>query len=137
MKINPVKGCLDYMPKEMELRQQVIEKILKVYKKNGFLQIKTPILENLENLTNGDSGDNTKLMFKTIKRGEKLKLMKPDLQENDIVEEGLRYDLTVPLARFFTKNRTDLPYPFKSIQIDDSFRAEKPQEGRNRPVYSM
>ncbi len=132
MKINPVKGCLDYMPKEMELRQQVIEKILKVYKRNGFLQIKTPILENLENLTNGDSGDNTKLMFKTIKRGEKLNLMKPDLQENDIVEEGLRYDLTVPLARFFTKNRADLPYPFKSIQIDDSFRAEKPQEGRNR-----
>lgn len=132
MKINPVKGCLDYLPKEMELRQQVIEKILKVYKNNGFLQVKTPILENLENLTSGDSGDNTKMMFKTIKRGVKLNLNKENLQEKDIVEEGLRYDLTVPLARLFTKYRNDLPYPFKSIQIEDSFRAEKPQEGRNR-----
>lgn len=132
MKVLPVKGCLDYLPKEMELRQQVIEKILKTYKNNGFLQIKTPILENLENLTSGDSGDNTKMMFKTIKRGAKLNLNKENLTENDLTEEGLRYDLTVPLARLFTKNRNDLPFPFKSIQIDDSFRAEKPQEGRNR-----
>ena len=132
MKTNPVKGCLDYLPKEMELRQQVIQTILKTYKNNGFLQVKTPVLENLENLTSGDSGDNTKMMFKTIKRGAKLNLDKPNLTENDLVEEGLRYDLTVPLARLFTKNRNDLPVPFKSIQIDDSFRAEKPQEGRNR-----
>jgi len=132
MKTNPVKGCIDYLPKEMELRQQVIEKILKTYKNNGFLQVKTPILENLENLTSGDSGDNTKMMFKTVKRGAKLDLSKPNLTENDICEEGLRYDLTVPLARLFTKYRNDLPFPFKSIQIEDSFRAEKPQEGRNR-----
>lgn len=132
MKINPVKGCLDYLPKEMEIRQQVIEKILETYKNNGFLQIKTPVLENLENLTSGDCGDNTKLMFKTIKRGERLNLQKENLQESDIVEEGLRYDLTVPLARLFTKYKNDLTYPFKSIQIEDSFRAEKPQEGRNR-----
>ena len=132
MKTNPVKGCIDYLPKEMELRQQVIEKIIKTYKNNGFLQVKTPILENLENLTSGDSGDNTKMMFKTIKRGAKLNLDKPNLTENDLVEEGLRYDLTVPLARLFTKYRNDLPFPFKSIQTEDSFRAEKPQEGRNR-----
>lgn len=132
MKTLPVKGCVDYLPKEMEIRQQVIETILKVYKSNGFLQVKTPILENLENLTSGDSGDNTKMMFKTIKRGEKLNLRKDNLKEEDLVEEGLRYDLTVPLARLFTKNRNDLPFPFKSIQIDESFRAEKPQEGRNR-----
>ena len=134
MKINPVKGCLDYMPKETELRQQIIEKILKTYKNNGFLQIKTPILENLENLTNGDAGDNVKLMFKTVKRGAKLQLDKPNLKEEDVIEEGLRYDLTVPLARFFTRFRNDLPFPFKSIQIDDSFRAEKPQVGRNRQL---
>lgn len=134
MKINPVKGCLDYMPKEMELRQQIIQTILKTYKNNGFLQIKTPILENIENLTNGDAGDNVKLMFKTIKRGAKLNLNKENLTEDDLVEEGLRYDLTVPLARFFTKYRKDLPFPFKSIQIDDSFRAEKPQVGRNRQL---
>ena len=132
MKTNPVKGCVDYLPKEMELRQQVIEQILKTYKNNGFLQVKTPILENLENLTSGDSGDNTKMMFKTIKRGAKLNLDKPNLTEQDITEEGLRYDLTVPLARLFTKYRNDLPFPFKSIQTEDSFRAEKPQEGRNR-----
>lgn len=132
MKTLPVKGCVDYLPAEMEIRQQVLERILRAYKKNGFLQVKTPILESLENLTSGDSGDNTKMMFKTVKRGVKLNLTKPNLTESDIVEEGLRYDLTVPLARLFTKNRNDLTFPFKSIQADDSFRAEKPQEGRNR-----
>lgn len=132
MKTTPVKGCLDYLPREMELRGQVIDIILKTYKKNGFLQVKTPVLENLENLTSGDSGDNTKMMFKTIKRGAKLNLEKPNLTEADIAEEGLRYDLTVPLARLFTNNRNDLPIPFKATQLDDSFRAEKPQEGRNR-----
>lgn len=134
MKTNPVKGCLDYLPKEMELRQQIIQTILKTYKNNGFLQVKTPILESIENLTNGDGGDNAKLMFKTIKRGAKLNLNKQNLTESDLVEEGLRYDLTVPLARLFTKYKNDLPYPFKSIQIDDSFRAEKPQVGRNRQL---
>lgn len=132
MKTTPVKGCLDYLPREMELRGQVIDIILKTYKKNGFLQVKTPVLENLENLTSGDSGDNTKMMFKTIKRGAKLNLEKQNLTEADIAEEGLRYDLTVPLARLFTNNRNDLPIPFKATQLDDSFRAEKPQEGRNR-----
>ena len=132
MKTTPVKGCLDYLPREMELRGQVIDIILKTYKRNGFLQVKTPVLENLENLTSGDSGDNTKMMFKTIKRGAKLNLAKPNLTEADIAEEGLRYDLTVPLARLFTNNRNDLPLPFKATQLDDSFRAEKPQEGRNR-----
>ena len=132
MKTTPVKGCVDYLPQEAELRSNVIEKILEAYKKNGFLQIKTPILENLENLVSGDSGDNAKLMFKTLKRGAKLNLNKENLTENDLAEEGLRYDLTVPLARFFSNNRNDLPFPFKSIQIDESFRAERPQEGRNR-----
>lgn len=134
MKTNPVKGCIDYLPREAELRQQIINVILKTYKNNGFLQVKTPILENLENLANSDGGDNVKLMFKTVKRGDKLNLNKANLVEDDIVEEGLRYDLTVPLARLFTKYRNDLPFPFKSIQIDDSFRAEKPQVGRNRQL---
>ena len=116
----------------MELRQQVLERILATYKNNGFLQVKTPILENIENLISGDSGDNVKMMFKTIKRGDKLNLNKENLTESDIVEEGLRYDLTVPLARLFTNNRDNLPLPFKSIQADESFRAEKPQLGRNR-----
>ncbi|MBO7219032.1 MAG: ATP phosphoribosyltransferase regulatory subunit [Clostridia bacterium] len=134
MKINtsPVRGTIDYLPKDMEIRQNVYNIIIKSFKENGYLQIKTPILESLAILTNGDSGDNQKLMFKTIKRGEKLKLDKTDLTEADIVEEGLRYDLTVPLARLYAGNREKLPFPFKAIQIDDSFRAERPQRGRYR-----
>lgn len=129
---NPVKGTIDYLPAEMEVRQEAINKILGTFKAHGFLQVKTPILENLEWLSGGDSGDNQKLMFKTIKRGEKLDLTKPNLTEADVVEEGLRYDLTVPLARLYAGNREKLPMPFKAIQIDESFRAEKPQRGRNR-----
>lgn len=134
MKFNtsPVRGTVDYLPSEMEVRSYAEKIILETYKQNGFLQIKTPILESLELLTNGDSGDNQKLMFKTIKRGDKLDLSKPNLTENDIVEEGLRYDLTVPLVRFFANNKEKLPYPFKAIQIDESFRAERPQRGRVR-----
>lgn len=129
---SPVRGTVDYMPSEMEVRSYAEQVILKTYKQNGFLQIKTPILESLNLLTSGDSGDNQKLMFKTIKRGDKLDLTKPNLKESDIVEEGLRYDLTVPLVRFYINNREKLPAPFKSIQIDEAFRAERPQRGRVR-----
>lgn len=129
---NPVRGTVDYLPAEMDIRNYAEQIILKTYKQNGFLQIKTPILENLNLLTSGDSGDNQKLMFKTVKRGDKLDLTKPNLTENDIVEEGLRYDLTVPLVRFYINNREKLPTPFKSIQIDEAFRAERPQRGRVR-----
>ena len=134
MKFNtsPIRGTVDYLPTEMEVRSYAEKIILETYKQNGFLQIKTPILENLDLLTNGDEGDNQKLMFKTIKRGDKLDLTKPNLSENDITEEGLRYDLTVPLVRFFANNKEKLPYPFKSIQIDEAFRAERPQRGRAR-----
>lgn len=130
--MTPVRGTVDYLPSEMEVRSYAEKIILETYKQNGFLQIKTPILENLDLLTNGDSGDNQKLMFKTIKRGDKLDLTKPNLSESDIVEEGLRYDLTVPLVRFFAGNREKLPAPFKAIQIDEAFRAERPQRGRIR-----
>ncbi len=129
---NPVRGTVDYLPQEVDFRDYAENIILKTYKDNGFLHIKTPILENLELLTSGDDGDNQKLMFKTIKRGASLDLSKPDLTEKDIVEEGLRYDLTVPLVRFFANNREKLPYPFKAIQIDEAFRAERPQKGRVR-----
>lgn len=134
MKFNmsPVRGTTDYLPTEMEVRSYAEKIILETYKQNGFLQIKTPILENLDLLTNGDEGDNQKLMFKTVKRGDKLDLSKPNLKESDIVEEGLRYDLTVPLVRFFANNKEKLPTPFKSIQIDEAFRAERPQKGRAR-----
>ncbi len=129
---SPVRGTVDYMPTEMEIRDKAESIILETYKQNGFLHIKTPILENLDLLTSGDDGDNQKLMFKTVKRGAQLDLTKPNLCEADIVEEGLRYDLTVPLVRFFSNNREKLPYPFKAIQIDEAFRAERPQKGRVR-----
>lgn len=129
---NPVRGTYDYAPKQAELREVVRQKILNCYQKNGFSLIQTPILENLSLLNSSDGGDNLRLMFKTVKRGDKLDLSKPNLTENDITEEGLRYDLTVPLARFYANNREKLPNPFKAIQIDYSFRAERPQKGRDR-----
>ena len=109
---NPVRGTVDYMPREMEVRTYAEKIILDTYKKNGFLQIKTPILENLDLLTSGDSGDNQKLMFKTIKRGGQLDLTKPNLTEKDITEEGLRYDLTVPLVRFFSNKSLNVKMLF-------------------------
>lgn len=134
MKINtnPIRGTYDYAPKQAELREQVRQTILRCYQNNGFSLINTPILENLELLNGSDGGDNLKLMFKTVKRGDKLDLTKENLSEKDIVEEGLRYDLTVPLARFYANNKETLPNPFKAIQIDYSFRAERPQKGRDR-----
>ena len=130
--VNPVRGTYDYPPIEAESREIVKQKILSSYQDNGFTLIETPILENLSLLDSSDGGDNLRLMFKTVKRGAQLDLTKSNLTEKDIVEEGLRYDLTVPLARFYAGNRENLPNPFKSIQIGYSFRAERPQRGRNR-----
>lgn len=132
LKTSSVKGTEDIAPRKMILLENMLSTIKAVYSRNGFNQIQTPILENLELLSKGDSGDNSKMMFKTVKRGAKLDLSKPNLTESDIVEEGLRYDLTVPLCRFYADNINDLPKPFKSFQIGESFRAEKPQKGRYR-----
>lgn len=129
---NPIRGTNDFMPRDALLRDKVKRLILDCYIKNGFNLISTPILEHLELLNSSDGGDNLRLIFKTVKRGETLNLAKPNLCEADIVEEGLRYDLTVPLARFYANNKEKLPTPFKSIQVDYSFRAERPQRGRDR-----
>lgn len=130
--VNPVRGTYDYAPIQAENREIIKEKILKAYQNNGFSLITTPVLENLDLLDSSDGGDNLRLMFKTVKRGDKLDLTKENLTEKDICEEGLRYDLTVPLARFYAGNREKLPTPFKAIQIDYAFRAERPQKGRDR-----
>lgn len=132
MNYNPIRGTNEYLPSVARVREIVREKILKSYQNNGYNLISTPILEHLDLLNMSDGGDNLKMMFKTLKRGEKLDLSKPDLTESDIAEEGLRYDLTVPLARFYANNKEKLPNPFKSIQIDYAFRAERPQRGRLR-----
>ena len=133
MKINtePARGTKYFGPKEMIMRDYVKQEILDTYRKNGFMHIKTPMLEDINLLGGSDSGENTKLMFKILKRGEKLRL-DGEVKENDLADLGLRYDLTVPLARFYANNQNNLPKPFKSIQIDDAFRAERPQKGRYR-----
>lgn len=127
----PVRGTQDYLPREARLREYVKQSILESYSEFGFLQINTPMLENIELLSGGDSGDNQKLMFKILKRGEKLELDNINT-ENDLVDMALRYDLTVPLARFYANNSEKLPNPFKAIQIAEVFRAERPQKGRLR-----
>ena len=134
MKINtnPVRGTEDYGPQDMVVRESVRETILKTYKQFGFLQIKTPIIEDINLLLGSDAGDNSKLMYKVLKRGEKLDLTKENLSQLDLVDLGLRYDLTVPLVRFFCNNQANLSMPFKAIQIDDVFRADRPQRGRSR-----
>ena len=130
----PVTGMKDILPKEMEIRDHVIRVIKDTYRKFGFTSIETPCMENIENLTNKQGGENEKLIFKVLKRGEKLDLNKAE-NEADLCDLGLRYDLTVPLVRFYSNNSANLPSPFKSLQIGPSFRAERPQRGRFRQFY--
>lgn len=128
---NPPKGMRDLLPQEVELRNYVINTIVSIYKKYGFSQVETPCTEDIKLLTGGEGGDNEKLIFKILKRGEKLNF-NSNTTENDIIEYGLRYDLTVPLCRFYANNKAKLPQNFKVIQIGSVWRAERPQKGRFR-----
>lgn len=134
MKIStqPVRGTKDFLPKEMEIRDFVRSRIEESYKSFGFQKINTPIMEDIERLNKSDGGENLSMIFKLMKRGQKLDLTKENLSEDDLVDSGLRYDLTMPLTRYFANNRQFLNMPFKSIQIDKVFRAERPQKGRLR-----
>lgn len=127
----PVKGMNEYMPDEMKLREYVIGKIKETYTKFGFNIIETPCMEHIENLCSKQGGENEKLIFKVLKRGEKLDLENVS-EENDLVDMGLRYDLTVPLSRYYANNMAKLPSPFKALQIGNVWRAERPQKGRFR-----
>lgn len=129
--INPPKGMRDLTPKEVELRNFVVNTILGVYRKFGFTQIETPCVEDINLLCSGEGGENEKMLFKILKRGEKLNLNAIQ-NENDLVDFGLRYDLTVPLCRFYANNRARLPQNFKVIQVGSVWRAERPQKGRFR-----
>jgi histidyl-tRNA synthetase len=128
----PPKGMRDFMPQEKALREYVLSTIRDEYARNGFTEIETSFIENLENLTGSDGGENTKLIFKILKRGEKLTLGATEIKEDDIADLGLRFDLTLPLSRFYAENRNDLPQVFKAIQMGNVFRAERPQKGRYR-----
>ena len=127
----PVTGMKDILPEEMRIRDYVIGVIKETYGKFGFLPIETPCVENIENLSNKQGGENEKLIFKILKRGEKLNLEKAE-SERDLVDGGLRYDLTVPLVRFYSNHANELPSPFKALQMGNVWRADKPQRGRYR-----
>ena len=137
MKMNaqPVRGTKDYLPKEVEIRDYLRNKIEDTYKSFGFNKINTPVMEDIERLNKSDGGENLSMIFKLLKRGQKLDLTKADLNEDDLVDSGLRYDLTMPLSRYFANNRQFLNMPFKAIQVDKVFRAERPQKGRLREFF--
>ena len=121
----------DMLPKEMEIRDYVIQMIKDTYKTFGFTSIETPCVEHIENLCSKQGGDNEKLIFKILKRGEKLKIAEAK-EEIDLVDGGLRYDLTVPLSRYYSNNASQLPAPFKALQMGNVWRADRPQKGRFR-----
>ena len=121
----------DMLPREMEIRDYLIGLIKETYKTYGFCSIETPCVEHIENLCSKQGGDNEKLIFKILKRGEKLKIDTAK-EENDLVDGGLRYDLTVPLARYYANHSNELPAPFKALQIGNVWRADRPQKGRFR-----
>ena len=120
----PVTGMKDILPEEMQVRDYVIGVIKETYGKYGFASIETPCVENIDNLTNKQGGENEKLVFKILKRGEKLNLETAQ-SEKDLVDGGLRYDLTVPLVRFYSNHANELPNPFKALQIGNVWRAER------------
>lgn len=134
MKINTVKGTNDYLPAQAALRDYLQSVILKTYQSHGFDRIMTPALEDIENLDKSEGGENLNLIFKVLKRGSKLSeaIENQKFQENELADMGLRYDLTLPLSRYYANNRAKLNYPAKCIQIDRVYRAERPQKGRLR-----
>lgn len=131
LKKKPVTGMKDMLPQEMEIRDYVIAMIKDTYKTFGFSSIETPCVEHIENLCSKQGGDNEKLIFKILKRGEKLKIDQAK-EETDLVDGGLRYDLTVPLSRYYSNNANILPAPFKALQVGNVWRADRPQRGRFR-----
>lgn len=131
LKKKPVTGMKDIMPGEMEIRDYVIGLIKDTYRTFGFSSIETPCVEHIENLCSKQGGDNEKLIFKILKRGEKLKLDEAK-EEADLVDGGLRYDLTVPLSRYYANHANELPSPFKALQMGNVWRADRPQRGRYR-----
>ncbi len=131
LKKTPVNGMRDIPPEEMDVRLYVEDVIRETYQSYGFIPIETPCMEDIRNLTSKQGGENEKLIFKILKRGEKLKLDGASSEE-DLVDYGMRYDLTVPLCRYYANNAGILPTPFKALQIGNVWRADRPQRGRYR-----
>ena len=131
LKKKPVTGMKDILPAEMAVRDYVIRLIKDTYGTFGFSSMETPCVEHIENLCSKQGGENEKLIFKILKRGEKLKLSEAQC-EGDLVDGGLRYDLTVPLSRYYSNHMNELPSPFKALQMGNVWRADRPQRGRFR-----
>ncbi len=127
----PVHGMKDILPNEMKIRDYVIRVIKETYGKFGFTSIETPCMEDIENLSSKQGGENEKLIYKILKRGEQLDLQSAQ-SEADVVDYGMRYDLTVPLVRYYSNHANDLPSPFKALQMGNVWRADRPQKGRYR-----
>ncbi len=127
----PVKGMVDMLPSDVRLRQHVLQIIRDSYASSGFMEIETPVMEHIENLTSKQGGDNEKLIFRVMKRGADLKRA-IEAGKNEFADNGLRYDLTLPLSRYYSNNMEKLPSPFKALQIGNVWRADNPQKGRFR-----
>ena len=137
MKTQALKGMRDLLPAEQTLRDYIQGKILETYRSAGFERISTPMLEDMENLDKSDGGDNLNLIFKVLKRGDKLTAALNTGDPKQLSDMGLRYDLTLPLSRLYAANKDKLPHPFKVIQTDRVFRAERPQKGRLRQFHQV
>ena len=131
LKKKPVTGMNDMLPREMEIRDYVIQMIKDTYRTFGFSAIETPCVEHIENLLSKQGGENEQLIFKILKRGAKLNL-ETAKTESDLVDGGLRYDLTLPLSRYYANHANELPSPFKALQVGNVWRADRPQRGRYR-----
>ena len=127
----PVNGMKDIMPEEMQIRDYVMGVIKETYGKFGFTPMETPCMENIENLSSRQGGENEKLLFKVLKRGAQLNL-ETAKTDADVVDFGMRYDLTVPLVRYYANHANELPTPFKALQMGNVWRADRPQKGRYR-----
>ncbi len=131
--VNPPRGMRDFLPVEKSRRDAVLTKIRETYLGHGFQEIETPAMEDLAKLTSGQGGDNEKLAFRVMKRGAELEsALAANQGQDNLADLGLRYDLTVPLTRYYATNRSKLPTVFKALQTGPVWRAERPQKGRYR-----
>jgi len=132
--LSPARGTRDLLPAAVAVRDHVLARITEVYRRYGYQRIETPALENIDRLQSGQGGENEKLIYQVLRRG----LDSPvaaDTALSELVDLGLRYDLTLPLSRFYGANRATLPQPFRSFQFGPVWRAERPQKGRYRQFY--
>jgi histidyl-tRNA synthetase len=134
MDLSPARGTRDLLPAAVAVRGHVLAKITEVYLRYGYQRIETPALENIERLSGGQGGENEKLIYRILRRGLDERVP-ADTALADLVDLGLRYDLTVPLSRFYGNNRANLPDPFRAFQVGPVWRAERPQKGRYRQFY--